>query len=65
MKSAFLAGVLAVSVASLGLNAQSLGSAGTVEGTVTDPSGAIVANAAAEIGNPITGYTRKATSSTT
>ena len=35
---------------------QSLGNTGTVEGTVTDPSGAVIANAKVEIRNPISGY---------
>ncbi|MCZ2146398.1 MAG: TonB-dependent receptor [Bryobacterales bacterium] len=39
--------------------AQSLGSAGTIHGTVTDPSGAVVAGASVEIHNPITSYTRQ------
>jgi len=40
--------------------AQSLGSAGTVTGTVTDPSGAVVAGAIVEIRNPLTGYLQNA-----
>jgi hypothetical protein len=38
--------------------AQSLGSAGTVNGVVTDPNGAVVPGATVKINNPITGYTR-------
>ena len=38
--------------------AQSLGSAGTVSGVVTDPNGAVVPNATVTISNPVTGYTR-------
>jgi hypothetical protein len=45
--------------------AQSLGSAGTVEGTVTDPSGAAIAEAAAEIRNAITGYRQTAKTEST
>jgi hypothetical protein len=37
---------------------QSPGSAGTVEGTVTDPSGASIAGASVTIGNPISGFKR-------
>ena len=37
-------------------HAQSLGNAGTVEGTVTDPSGAAIPNASVSIINRITGY---------
>ncbi|MBV6430315.1 MAG: hypothetical protein IANPNBLG_00424 [Bryobacteraceae bacterium] len=39
--------------------AQSLGSAGTIHGTVTDPSGAVIAGALIEIHNPISSYTRQ------
>ena len=41
---------------SSGLMAQSLGGAGTIGGTVTDPSGAVISQATIEIRNPITGY---------
>jgi hypothetical protein len=40
------------------LLAQSLGSAGTIEGTVTDPTGAVVAGASVEIQNTVTGFRR-------
>ena len=36
--------------------AQSLGNAGTIEGTVTDPSGAAVATAVITMRNPVSGY---------
>ncbi len=39
-------------------SAQSLGSAGTIEGTVTDPSGAVVSGAVVTIENRVTGYKR-------
>jgi hypothetical protein len=42
--------------------AQSGGSSGAVNGTVLDPSGAVIPNATVEIHNPVTGYDRKATS---
>ncbi len=45
---------------SLPLPAQSLGNTGTIEGTVTDPSGASVANAEIMIHNLVTGYTQMA-----
>lgn len=35
---------------------QTLGSAGTIQGTVTDSTGAVVSGAAVEIHNPISGY---------
>lgn len=38
------------------------GSSGTVAGTVTDPTGAVVPGASVEITNHVSGYTRKATS---
>ena len=44
------------------LKAQSLGNAGTIEGTVLDPSAAAVANAAVEIQNPVSHYSRNAQS---
>jgi Carboxypeptidase regulatory-like domain/TonB-dependent Receptor Plug Domain len=41
-----------------GLRAQSAGSAGTIYGTVTDASGAIVPGATITIANPVSGYSR-------
>ena len=49
--------------ASLSLHAQSLGSAGTIEGTVKDPSGAAVPGVLVQIRNPLSGYKATATSS--
>jgi hypothetical protein len=51
--------VCALGLALLGLHsgfAQSLGNAGTVEGTVVDPSGAAIPKAAVTIHNAVTGY---------
>jgi Carboxypeptidase regulatory-like domain len=42
--------------------AQSAGNAGTIVGTVTDATGAIVPNAAVSIQNPVSGYNRTTTS---
>src|SRR5215510_8490341 len=44
--------------------AQSLGSAGTVSGVVSDPDGAVIAGATVVIQNPVTGYRRAATTDT-
>ena len=41
--------------------AQSMGGAGVVKGTVTDPSGAVIAGATVTIYNPVSGFTRAAT----
>ncbi|HZU23157.1 MAG TPA: TonB-dependent receptor [Terriglobales bacterium] len=41
-------------------HAQQVGGAGTIEGTVTDPSGAVIAGATVVVHNPITGFTRSA-----
>jgi hypothetical protein len=40
---------------------QSLGNAGTISGTVLDPSGAAIAGATVTIYNPVSGFTRTAT----
>ncbi len=45
---------------SLNSYAQSGGNSTTVNGTVLDPSGAVVPNAAVEIHNPVSGFDRKA-----
>jgi hypothetical protein len=44
-----------VTISSFG---QSLGNAGTIKGTIVDPSGAVVRGANVTVTNPITGYTR-------
>jgi len=40
--------------------AQGLGGAGTVQGTVVDPSGAVVPGATVELSNPVTQFSRPA-----
>src|SRR5262245_52650411 len=45
--------------------AQSLGSAGTVTGVVSDPNGAVIAGAAVVIQNQVTGYRRSTTTDAT
>jgi hypothetical protein len=52
--------VTACSFFSPQIGAQSLGSAGTITGVVTDPNNAVVSNATVKIENPVTGYTRTA-----
>ena len=42
--------------------AQSLGNAGTIEGTVVDPSGAVVTGAEITLHNAVTGYSRSVAS---
>jgi len=51
-----------VTLGSPGLYAQSAGNAGTIRGTVTDSSGAIVPGAAITIVNPVSGLNRSAIS---
>ena len=41
--------------------AQSLGTAGTITGTVTDPNNAVVSGATVTISNPVTGFSRTTT----
>jgi hypothetical protein len=48
--------VLAVVAGGVRIEAQSLGNAGTVEGTVMDPSGADVPKATVTLRNPVSGY---------
>ena len=48
-------------LACLRLDAQSLGNAGTINGTVTDPSGANVPAAKVTLSNPVSGYTQAVT----
>jgi hypothetical protein len=42
--------------------AQSVGSAGTIQGKVIDSTGAVIPNASVEISNPVSGYKRSAVS---
>ncbi len=52
---------LAMAIAALPLPGQSLGTAGTVQGTVKDPSGAVIAGASVTLENEITNYLRTVT----
>jgi hypothetical protein len=49
-------------LAALPMKAQSLGNAGTIEGTVVDPSGAVVAKAQVTLRHAVSGYTQSAVS---
>ncbi len=62
-KSWLAAAVVAVAVVlSAGTaSAQSAGSSGSINGTILDPSGAVVENASVEIHNPVSGYDRTTT----
>lgn len=59
LASLWLAGLLVC--LPLSLQAQSLGNAGTIEGTIMDPSGAAVPNAAVTVHNPVTAYHQNVT----
>jgi hypothetical protein len=50
---------------SIPLAAQSLGNAGTIEGTVVDPSGAAIPGAAVSVRNAVTGYSQSTKSDAT
>ena len=55
------AAALALALTIGAAQAQSSGSSGSIKGTVLDPSGAVVADAAVEIHNAVSGYDRKTT----
>ena len=63
LRSLGVLGLLALTL-SIQASAQSLGNAGTVEGTVTDPSGAIVPRAQVTVHNVVSGYSQRAQSGT-
>src|SRR5690242_21360293 len=58
MKTKLILGFLWIILAALPSSAQSLGNAGTIEGTVVDPSGAVVVGADVTLHNRVTGYTQ-------
>ena len=62
-KKSLHAAFMVVFCFALGLHAyaQSGGSSGSINGTVLDPSGAVVANASVEIHNPVSGFDRTTT----
>ena len=47
------------------IQAQSAGNSGTIYGTVTDPTGAVIRGASVAIENPVSGYNRHTTSDST
>lgn len=57
VKRSYLISII-VCLSSLQLLAQSAGSSGVVQGTVLDPTGAVIPGATVEIQNPVTGYVR-------
>src|SRR5438876_8206613 len=59
LRAAFL--IISYCAVSISVYAQSAGNSTSVIGTVTDPSGAVVPNAAVEIRNPVSGFERTAT----
>jgi hypothetical protein len=63
MRSSLQSALLFLLVFFVGVPAftQSLGNAGTITGTVTDPSGAVVPGAKITITNPVTGHAEQAT----
>jgi hypothetical protein len=56
MRKLALCVTLSISLATFSYAQSSSGNAGTVRGTVLDPSGAAIAGAAVEIGNPVSHY---------
>ena len=54
-------GVLLTGTVSTPASAQGLGGAGTVQGTVKDPTGGVMASVTVTISNAVTGYTRSTT----
>src|SRR5258706_12570714 len=61
IKTVFLFCAVAL-LAALPMKAQSLGNAGTIEGTVVDSSGAVVAKAAVTLRHAVSGYTQSTVS---
>ncbi|HVP51711.1 MAG TPA: TonB-dependent receptor [Terriglobales bacterium] len=57
-QSCFIGVVLAAFMAPIAVNAQSAGGSGSINGTVVDPSAAVLKNATVEIRNPVSGYER-------
>ena len=62
-KKSLHAAFMVVFCLALGLHAsaQSVGNSGSINGTVVDPTGAVVAKATVEIHNPVSGFDRSTT----
>ncbi len=56
--------LLALALASVSASAQS-GNAGTISGTVSDPSGAVIPNASVHLSNSVSGFVRTTTTDAT
>jgi len=63
-QSLFIAVVLALALLPAPVGAQSTGTSGSINGTVVDPSNAVVPNATVEIRNPVSGFERSAATDT-
>jgi hypothetical protein len=61
MKTKSILALLSMILAAAPAWAQSLGNAGTITGTVVDPSGGVVVNAEVSVHNPVTGYMQTVT----
>src|ERR1700692_2202626 len=59
-KRRFIA-MLALTFISGGVWCQSVGNSGSINGSVVDPTGAVVPNATVEIRNPVSGFDRSTT----
>ncbi|MEG9437333.1 TonB-dependent receptor [Edaphobacter sp. HDX4] len=60
-RASLAACIVTLSLHAINLSAQSAGIAGTLGGTITDPSGAVLPGAAVTILNPVSGYKRTQT----
>jgi hypothetical protein len=58
---AFSALALSITAVASAASSQSVGNSGSINGTVTDPTGAVVPKVQVEIRNPVSGYDRSAT----
>src|ERR1700719_5279457 len=56
-----LIAILAVAILTTTAVSQSVGNSGSINGTVVDPTGAVVAKATVEIRNPVSGFDRSTT----